>query len=79
MMGQCCSCLVHVFLCFYPLGLAICFTVEGSVLSVDFSPDMGSQSSECRCVWALLLCRQITVMAAPLHASLALIGYLLYL
>ena len=41
------------------------------MLSVDISPDMGSQSSERRSVWALLLfCRQNTVRAAPLHASL---------
>jgi hypothetical protein len=41
------------------------------VISVDFAPDMGSQSSERRCVWALLFCQTITVMAAPRHASLA--------
>jgi hypothetical protein len=38
----------YVFLCLYPLWLAICFTFEGSVLSIDFPPDMGSQSSERR-------------------------------
>jgi hypothetical protein len=40
------------------------------VLSVDISPDMGSQSSERRSVSALLFCRQITVLAASLHTSL---------
>jgi hypothetical protein len=70
MMGRCSLCLVHVFLCLYPCDWLFALPSMVVALSIDFSPDMGSQSTERRSVSALPFCRQITVMAAPHNASL---------